>query len=51
MKYKPKDDYIEKLNYEGIKIEQKNEDFCIINGNKVEGNACNVIVDNLKNKQ
>lgn len=51
MKHKPKDEFTKGLSYDGIKIEQKNEDYCIINGNKIEGNACNVIVDNIKNKQ
>lgn len=33
-----------------INIEKQNKDYCIINGNKIEGNACSTIIDNKKMK-
>ncbi|ERI90945.1 hypothetical protein HMPREF1982_03506 [Clostridiales bacterium oral taxon 876 str. F0540] len=31
---------------EKMKITKKSEDYCIINNQKIEGNACNTIVNN-----
>lgn len=29
-----------------VVVEKKSEDYCIINGNKIEGNACSTILNN-----
>ena len=36
---------------EMLNLEKQNKDYCIINGNKTEGNACSTIIDNMENKQ